>query len=647
MKENRKKLSPIARFLRNCVIVIALMSCSMQALAASTSARYINFPDGTVHVFPDSCVKRIATTASRITITAKDGVAYTYLTADITSMTTELIKELPTITSFKFDDKYNYQLISDAQGIISGDTITASVAGIGKRLTATFELSSGQARLLADDKVLLSQASRLRYDGCRYLVAAQEGDLVLSRMSDGTYSLKPYGKKYAVNVTFLTDLARSVPQIRINTVGCENITSKEFYLDAEIIIDGRGVFPSMTDSVKIKGRGNSSWSSNPDAKNPYRLKFSSKVKPLGLTKGKNWVLIANKNKGSMLTNAYGMKAASLIGTAAVNHIIPVDLYVNGIYKGSYNFTEKVGLSNNSVDIDTEEVAALLELDTYFDEADGQKFESGPYAMPVNIKDPEFDEGETLLTMEDIESRFNQFLSAVEIRGNLADHVDIDYLARYLMATELICNKELFYPKSVYCYNENILDSGSKFIFGPMWDLDWGFGYTGDKYTYFSNDVTRDFFASTAYMPQNEFFSALRHNPQVVARLHVLWQDFMENSLDELCEYCLDYFQYAQPSIEKNNEVLGDPINYATQAELAANWLRTRANYLYNAIQHERLIPGDIDNDGKITISDATTFIDYLLGQIDKVAAPQNLDCNSDGWVNISDLTTIIDHMLHF
>ena len=62
---------------------------------------------------------------------------------------------------------------------------------------------------------------------------------------------------------FLTDHSTTVPRIDINTVGGVYITSKEYYVDAEIIIDGAGVFPSMTDAVKIKGRGNSSWSNNP------------------------------------------------------------------------------------------------------------------------------------------------------------------------------------------------------------------------------------------------------------------------------------------------------------------------------------------------------------------------------------------------
>ena len=55
----------------------------------------------------------------------------------------------------------------------------------------------------------------------------------------------------------------------------------------------------------------------------------------------------------MMTNAIGMKVAQLAGVAGANHIVPVNLYINGEYRGSYNFTEKIGFHNNSIDLDDE------------------------------------------------------------------------------------------------------------------------------------------------------------------------------------------------------------------------------------------------------------------------------------------------------
>ena len=625
------------------VFAFLLLFTNLDVFAATT---YITFNDGVVYVFPDSCVASMNNTADSISFTALDGVVYSYPNSLVASVSQSSTRELPTITSFKFNNKYNYQVITDASGIISDDSITVQVIGIGKRLTASFELSDENARLYADGIELISKKSRLRYDTTRVFAAGFPGDRILSREQAGSFSLKPYVKEYDVHVLFLTDLATAVPRIDINTVGGENISSKDYYLDAQIIIDGKGVFPSMTDSVKVKGRGNTSWSSDPNAKNPYRLKFNSKVKPLGLTKGKNWVLLANKIEASMLTNAYGMKASSLIGTAAANHIIPVDLYVNGKYKGSYNFTEKVGLSGNSVNIDTDSVATLLEMDTYYDEAAGQKFRSSPYSLPVNIKDPEFGVDYTLLTLSDIQQRFNGFVSTLKQGGDIARHVDLDFLARYLLANELLCNREFFHPKSTYCYHENILDDSSKFVFGPMWDLDWAMGYNGVSSTsYFKNSVEANYYSST--MTQIEFCRSLRGITRVAKRLYTICRDFMENDLDELCEYCEDYYLYAKPSLEKNRTAWSDATDYAAQSVQASKWFRQRAIFVYKNYRREQAPLGDINNDDLVNIADVTALIDYLLYPNRTLLGEIDNDLNDDGQVNIADVTMLIDLLLGY
>ena len=296
---------------KGAAFFIALLSLVFP-FHATSAAKYVNFNNGKTIVFPDSCISAMVSNDNAVSFTAIDGKIYTYRLSSIASVTDIPIRDLPSITSFRFSKKQNYQVVSDASGVITGNEITAQVTGIGKRLTATFELSDEDAQLFYGDMVMQSNVSRLRYDATTVLRAGYPGDLILSRQGSNSYALQPYGNEYAVNVTFITDQATAVPRIDINTVDGVDISSKEYYLDAQIIIDGKGVFPSMTDSVKVKGRGNTSWTGNPKAKNPYRLKFASKVKPLGLAKGKNWVLLANRIHGSMLTNAYGMKAAFFI-----------------------------------------------------------------------------------------------------------------------------------------------------------------------------------------------------------------------------------------------------------------------------------------------------------------------------------------------
>ena len=640
---NKEILSPNMSRSLHLFFLVFVVSVLFHAHDVSATT-YVTFNDGRLYVFPDTCLQMMTQEEGRISFTAQDGTVYSYPLASIASIDEQLSKELPTFTSFKFNNKYNYQVISDAVGAITNDMVNVTVAGIGKRLTSSFTLSDENARAYVDGKEQESKVSRLRFDNSRTYVVGYPGDMILTAQASGEYAMQPFGRTYTVNVDYLTDHSTSVPRIDINTVGGVNITSKIEYVDAEIIIDGAGVFPSMTDSVKIRGRGNTSWSSNPNSKNPYRLKFASKVKPLGLSKGKNWVLLANKIKSSMLTNAIGMKAASLIGTSSANHMIPVDLYINGTYKGSYNFTEKVGLAGNSVDIDDETAATLLELDKYYDEAATQKFQSTPYAIPVNIKSPEFLEDSTVLTLNLIKDRFNSFVSAVYNGEDFSAHVDMNFLARYLMVSELICNIELFHPKSVYCYHENILDAENKFMFGPLWDLDWAFGYNGtNSTTYFKNNVNANYY--TWQLTQSDFFRSLRFGSDTGKRIYELWKDFMGDKLDELCEFCQDYYQYAAPSFANNKAANLDNTNYGAQSVQAADWIRQRANFIFENLKAEFVLAGDVNGDGKANISDVTLLINYLLsGDADSINM-DNSDMDGDGDIDISDVTSLINNLL--
>ena len=57
------------------------------------------------------------------------------------------------------------------------------------------------------------------------------------------------------------------------------------------------------------------------------------------------------------------------------------------------------------------------------------------------------------------------------------------------------------------------------------------------------------------------------------------------------------------------------------------------------------MPGDVNGDGIMNISDVTTLTDLLLSTASSDTMPDNTDVNGDGTVNISDVTTLIDTLL--
>lgn len=542
-------------------------------------ALHVWLTNGKMEAYPLELVRDYTRADGKLVVETTYGASFTYVLTTVDSIS-ERTPDFPVFQSYKFNNKFNDQLFTDADGQITGDTIFVTVAAIGKRLTPSFQIADENAAVYIGNQRQTSKESRLRFDKDIYYTVTREGYTILTPEEDNKYFQRPYGRIVRVSVNWLTDQAR-VPAIYINTADGQAVTSKDYFKDATIRIDGQGIFPSMEETyVQIKGRGNSSWGW---AKKPYRIRFESSMKPLGMTKGKNWVLLANGNTGSLMANAIGMKAANLMKASAANHIVPVDLYLNGEYRGSYNFTEKVGFANNSVDLPDETAAAMLELDSYYDEPDGQKFRSQPYNLPINIKEPEFAEGTTTLTLTKIQHDFNNFVRTLNKSQDISQYVDIQQLSRFLMVNELICNFELYHPKSTFCYRESFDADSSKYIFGPVWDLDWGFGYEQNR-NYFKANTTTNYWTYMPSFAAKQFIQDLRWNYEPMCQLYKqLWARFLEEDLQELIEYCQDYYDFACNSFIMNRDKWGDRTDYAQQARDAAGWIRTRANQIYQDI----------------------------------------------------------------
>ena len=418
---------------------------------------------------------------------------------------------------------------------------------------------------------------------------------------------KPYGRPCKVSVKYLTDHATGdykIPTIYLTFGDGESWNSsqwigqtlpdgtntKEEWIDnCTFRLDGAGVWPDIAtvEGCQIRGRGNSSWSWNYKSKNPYRIKFPKKKKqsPFNLVNDRQWVFIANKQNGSMTTNSIAQKVAAMVDAEALCHMIPVDLYINGHYRGSYCFTEKIGISGNSVDID-ETAGCLLELDSYFDE--NFKFRDAYYNLPVNVKDPDFGEedAERVVTFDAIQSLFNGMTSVLYGGGDVATCIDMESWAKFWLVNDLVRNVETYHPKSCYMFNANVV-GGDFWKFGPAWDFDWAFGYE-ESGTYFKSGASEDIYSSRNGSSGFQFFDALRKTKAGKRAYYKEWVNFMaEGRLQELLEYVDDYTSFALASIKHNNDAdiyEKNGYDYTSVAEAAKRWLELRANYIYNSLE---------------------------------------------------------------
>ena len=439
---------------------------------------------------------------------------------------------------------------------------------------------------------------------------------------------KPFGRPCKVDVKYLTDYATGkykIPTVYItfgdgvtwnnsqwigqtlyNEDGTSYNTKEEWIKDCTFRLDGAGIWPDIetVEGCEVRGRGNSSWSWSYMSKNPYRIKFPKKAKqsPFNLTEDRQWVFIANKQNGSMTTNSIAQKIAAMIDAEALCHMIPVDLYVNGHYRGSYCFTEKIGIADNSVAID-EATGCLLEIDDYYDEV--YRFRDNSYYLPMNVKDPDFTEEdeERLVTFDDIKASFNSLTATLSSGGDITKHIDMESWAKFWLVNDLVRNVETYHPKSCYLFNENPA-GGERWQFGPVWDFDWAFGYE-ESNTYFKSGAQEDIYSLRSGKAGYYFYNALRNTAAGKRAYYKEWVDFVaEGRLQELTEYIADYTEFAISSINHNNDADVSEKNSTDYTALVAKsqqWVTERANYIiskltkYNDVTSSIVVPEEYGN----------------------------------------------------
>ncbi len=539
-----------------------------------------------------------------------------HVMTDVEALTEECPVELPQFASYKFNNKFNDQLFQDViaeEMTLTNDTIWLDVNAIGKRLTASFQLADSLIVVSVDGKRQKSKYTRLRFDRpITYTIGRPEWKQ-LTLVSEGgktKVEMMPYGRRTTVVVNWTAEHSTALsglPRIIITGLGngqwnsSNYIDSKTTYREATIKIEGGGAFPDMEETpILIKGRGNTSWNPGYQAKNPYHFKFDAKQKPLGMKAGKHWLLIANSQTGSMSTNAIAQRAAQMLGVAYANHIMPVELFINGSYRGSYNLTERIALANNSIDLANDSLAAVLELDTYTDEA---IINEPLFQLPVKLKDAATD-----AMHADAAEAFAELTYAISKSSDYDGLIDIDRTGSYLLANELIANCELKHPKSVFLYNENIYDCDNitltdptPWVFGPVWDCDWAFGYQSGR-SYFTSSATMSYFedmgnSDNYWNYPRTFWQMLRNGSRALDRsIYSRFYHFMTmGGLDELCEYCQDYYDVVRRSYshnKQNDTSSRDATDYKSQVAKAQTWLRQRAANMFSQMQSYDLSQDD-------------------------------------------------------
>ncbi|MEG0455180.1 MAG: CotH kinase family protein, partial [Bacteroides sp.] len=280
---------------------------------------------------------------------------------------------------------------------------------------------------------------------------------------------------------------------------------------------------------QIKGRGNSTWAFTD--KKSYQIKLEKKeslIYPgMKKEKSKTWLLLANPFDPTLIRNDLTYSFAKELGLSGSPDSVPVDLYYDGEYRGSYLLCEKISVGSGRVEIDDLE-GDIEEANPGIDDFDDLPTSIGTNKYGNEIKwveglvDPVDSSGGYLFELDDayygleksyfvtgdgtaFVSKSPEYLSRSQVEyisgfveeiirciknggvnretgKGLFDYIDKDSFTKYFFVQDWSKNADSFIS-STFFYKPAGED---KLYAGPVWDCDASFGIRSNINTFASS-----------------------------------------------------------------------------------------------------------------------------------------------------------------
>lgn len=374
---------------------------------------------------------------------------------------------------------------------------------------------------------------------------------------------------YHVSVANFTGL----PVVFVSTNGVE-IADKENWVEATMNIDGAGKYESVSlEKVSIRGRGNSTWIA---PKKPYAIKLDKKVGLFGMPTHKRWVLLANYYDATSLRNKIGFdlgeKYTELGYTPRMEY---VELFLNDVYMGVYQFGEHIKIDENRVNITDD--GYLIEVDAKA-AADEVIFRTPITNLIFNVKEPEIETGgDRYQYIKDYISNVETILYGDDFLNKetgYRKYIDINSFVDWYLINEITKNNDAVFFTS--CFMN--LKPGEKLKMGPLWDFDIAFG------NFSGNEDPRGFWIK--YSP---WIRRMFEDPEFVDLVKIKFEKIAAME-DEIMQNINNTASYLQWSIIENNAKWGTLYQYTwanhaiwgsynNEVQFMKKWINERMSWL--------------------------------------------------------------------
>ncbi|MCD7713959.1 MAG: CotH kinase family protein [Prevotella sp.] len=392
------------------------------------------------------------------------------------------------------------------------------------------------------------------------------------------------------------------PQDKINDLNC-TVTL--------IPADGS---EAETASATIRLRGNASMNF---PKKPYRIKFDKKRHVFSSpASAKKWTLINNYGDKTLMRNILAFEASRRFGMAYTPFCTPVDVMVNGEYKGCYQLCDQVEVGNGRVEVEEmdEDCTSgelltggyLIEIDAYAYDEDNYFYSNK--GTPVTVKYPDSDD----ITTEQnayIRSQFNTMEAAVYASDFTSDAtgyrawLDITSFLQFFLVGEFTGNTDTFWST-----NMSKRRSDEHFYTGPVWDFDIAFENDNRTYPINSHSDFAYTFGSHAGDMLNFVNRIIKSDSRTLGELQEMWADARRNrgmTPDSFLEYVdetaelldasqrLNFLRWPILStmVHQNWQAAG---TYEGEVEVVKNYIRDRFDWLDNKLSFDAAGIKEID-----------------------------------------------------
>ena len=294
-----------------------------------------------------------------------------------------------------------------------------------------------------------------------------EGGLDLSEMRLETpYELRysRFGIRRNATLTFLQSANAAALYIRTASGSMDEIDADKDHREQieMVLVDADGHRDYVGDAPdEMHGRGNYTWGLD---KKSYLLSLHDREEMLGMPAAEKWVLLPNTTDMSNLRNKLIYDFAGRTGLYWTPRCEFTDVYLNGRYHGLYLLTEKIEVSENRLDLNSdallfskESVVLAKDEKSYFSLASGVRFE---------IRNPsQLSEAGVF----DLRSRMQGVEDAI-LSGSddLFALLDLDSWVRKYLIEEIFKNYDAGL-NSQYFYVD--AQTSDKVFAGPIWDYD--------------------------------------------------------------------------------------------------------------------------------------------------------------------------------